>query len=84
MSDWEYGDLEISYVSSFEVQAVATVFTPEGLTYRFCCGYDALDCLFHHLGRNVPGLLLRAIEEDLKLEIKDHIGNSQTTVYGGN
>lgn len=82
MSDWSYVDLEISYVSTFEVQAVATVLTPEGSMYSFGCNYDALDHLFFHLGKDVPELLLKAVEEDLKIEVQGHLGDSQTTNYG--
>lgn len=84
MGEWEYVDLEVTYVSTFEVQAIATVLTPEGSIYSFGCRYDAVKGKFKHLGRELPELLLSTIEADLRLETDSHIGDSQTTRYGGN
>lgn len=84
MGDWSYIDLEVTYVSSFEVQAIATVLTPEGSMYSFGCGYAGLVGFRCLATTDVPAILLKAIEQDLKLEVESHVGDSQTTVYGGN
>lgn len=83
-NDWSYVDLEISYVSTFEVQATATVLTPEGSMYSFGCRYNAPTANMMTLAHNVPELLLKTIQDDLRLECEMHIGDSQTTNYGHN